>query len=136
MKLRGKSADRRPRGRVVAVRNHRGNDLRSPSCSEPMDAMAKARLNSALQELRGEIDGFVFKNYGGKVVVTRRPDMSGIKPTKAQLAHRARFRAAGRYADAAMKDPVRRTAYTRVAAQRKIPIRAVLIEEHFRRNPK
>jgi hypothetical protein len=101
-----------------------------------MGTMAKARLNSALQELRGEIDGFVFKNYGGKVVVTRRPDMSDIKPTKAQLVHRARFRAAGRYADAAWKDPARRTAYARVAAQRKIPIRAVLIEEYFRRNPK
>jgi hypothetical protein len=99
-----------------------------------MRGMAKARLNSALQELRGEIDGFVFKNYRGRVVVTRRPDMSGIKPTKAQLAHRARFRAAGRYADAALKDPARRAAWARIAGERNIPIRAVLIEEYFRRN--
>lgn len=101
-----------------------------------MRIMARARLNSALAELRGEIGGFVFKNYSGKVVVTRQPDMSRVRPTKAQLAHRARFRQAARYADSSLKDPARRMACAQIAAERRIPIRAVLIEEYFRQNPK
>lgn len=104
--------------------------------SVPLDAVAQAKLNSALLQLRGEIDGLVFKNYGGKLVVTRRPDISRIKPTKAQLAHRARFRAACRYADAALKDPVRRAACAKLVHRCNIPIRAVLIEQYSRLHPK
>src|SRR5690349_18765650 len=73
-----------------------------------LDHMAKVNLNSALAALSGNIDGFVFKHYTFGIVVSRRPDMRGIKPSAAQKAQRARFRAAAEHRRAVLADPALR----------------------------
>ncbi len=53
--------------------------------------MAKGKLNPALERLRGQVGELVFKQYGDKLVVSRKPDMSRVKWSKAQRAGRERF---------------------------------------------
>ena len=39
--------------------------------------MAKLTLNSALQGIRGRIDNWVYRKYGSRTVLARRPEFSG-----------------------------------------------------------
>ena len=48
--------------------------------------MAQVKLNPILDELRGQLGEVVFKRYGDKTVISRKPDMSNVKPSEAQLA--------------------------------------------------
>ena len=50
--------------------------------------MAKAQLNSMLTQLRGSIGGLVIKHTAHGPVLARRPDMSGVQWSPAQLAQR------------------------------------------------
>ncbi|MCP4599327.1 MAG: hypothetical protein GY847_02115, partial [Proteobacteria bacterium] len=54
--------------------------------------MAKVKLNPVIEELRGQVGDLVFKRYGDRVVISKKPDMSNVKPSAAQSAHRERFR--------------------------------------------
>jgi hypothetical protein len=80
--------------------------------------MAKAQLNPALEQIRGELGGFVYRTLHGKQVVSRKPDMSRVKWSAAQKAHRLKFRRAVAYARAAMADEAARAIYEREAAQK------------------
>ena len=75
--------------------------------------MAKVRLHPLFEELRGKIKGMVFRlSHNGKTSVYMDPDMSRVKWSPAQMAHRERFAAARAYAKAALADPELRTLYT------------------------
>lgn len=98
--------------------------------------MAKAKLNSALLELRGHVDGFVYKKYATGLVVSRRPRMDGIKPSPAQLAQRERFRAAAQFHRHVLATPSLKRRYTMLAKKRGVPLSAVTLSVHMRQTAK
>jgi hypothetical protein len=59
--------------------------------------MAKVRLNPILEQLRGQVGDLVFKRYGKRVIISRKPDVEGQEWSEAQTAHRERFRQAAIY---------------------------------------
>jgi hypothetical protein len=80
--------------------------------------MAKAKLNPLLELITGKIGNLVFRRaHTGKLSVIYCPDMSGVKWSPAQKAHRVPFRAAVHYAKAALKDPEIRPVYEQMAAE-------------------
>ena len=82
--------------------------------------MAKATLNPVFEIFTGKIGNLVFRRaHTGKLSVIYRPDMSRVKWSSSQKAHRERFRKAVGYAKAAMKDPDVRTIYEQMAAEKK-----------------
>jgi hypothetical protein len=95
--------------------------------------MAKVELNSALATLSGQIDGLVFKQYKTGIVVSRRPDMSGIKPSPAQKAQREKFRAAAEFHKAVLADPAQREKFTTEARKRGIPVSALTLAAHMKK---
>jgi hypothetical protein len=94
--------------------------------------MAIAKLNSALQELRGRVGDLVYKQYSYGTVVTRVPQMEGIKPTAAQRAHRNRVRLAGKFYQEVLADPVLLKRCSAIARKRRIPLPAVTLAEYFK----
>ena len=65
--------------------------------------MAKITLSPIFQEIRGKLGDFVFRRtHTGEVILSKIPDMSKVKWSKAQKAHRQRFRKAVAYAKAAL----------------------------------
>ena len=85
-----------------------GGCLVVASPQEPPTNMAKATLNPLLLEIRGRIGPVVFRQFKGRTVVQRAPDMSRVVPTPAQLAQRARFQQAAAHARAILADPALR----------------------------
>ncbi len=96
--------------------------------------MAKVSLNSALRGVRGRVGEWVFKQYSYGTVVTRAPRMTEVKPSAAQLAHRDRVRAAGKFYQEVLADPVLRKRYTAMARKRGIPLPAMTLAEYFKTN--
>lgn len=65
-----------------------------------------ARLAGNDLPLSGQIGKqLVFKNYDGKTVVTRHPDMRGINPSERQKERRNIFKEAVEYAKSVCRDP-------------------------------
>ena len=80
--------------------------------------MAKVKLNPALQQVRGQLAGFVYRvRYGGQTI-SKPPDMSKVTWSAAQVEHRQRFRRAVAYAQAALADEKVRAVYAEEAAQK------------------
>lgn len=74
--------------------------------------MAKVRLHPLLEQLRGRIKGLVFRlSHNGRISVYMEPDMTRVKWSAAQIAHRERFAEARAYARAALAVPEIRTIY-------------------------
>jgi hypothetical protein len=97
--------------------------------------MPKAKLNPLIEELRGAIDDLVFHvSPGGKIIVSRRPDMSRVQWSKAQKAHRERFKQATEYAKAAMADPRVHAVYKRRAAKARKRPYALALSDYFKGN--
>jgi len=82
--------------------------------------MAHLKHNSPLHGLRGRVGTLVFKYYAnlnngkGKQVVTKVPDMSGIKPSPLQKLRRDVFAEAVAYARIVKRDPEKRAAYEKI----------------------
>ena len=82
--------------------------------------MAKAKLNPVLELITGKIGNLVFRRaHTGKLSLIYRPDMSRVKWSSTQKAHRARFKEAVLYAKLAMKDSTVRSVYEQMAAEKK-----------------
>lgn len=82
--------------------------------------MAKATLNPVFDLFTGKIGNLIFRRaHTGKLSVIYRPDMSRVKWSSAQKAHRQRFKEAVVYAKLAMKDPAIRCVYEQMAAEKK-----------------
>jgi hypothetical protein len=90
--------------------------------------MPKVELNPIFKEFRGTMGDMVFRvTPNGKTYVSQRPDMSNVKWSEAQKAHRQRFKEASAYAKAAMADPDVRLVYEkRAAEENRIPYRVAL----------
>jgi hypothetical protein len=93
--------------------------------------MARAELNPVLDELHGALGDVVFKRYGSKIFVSRKPDLSDHKPTPAQKAQRERFRQAMAYASRAVADPAVKALYAEAAAARQKPLLSVAVKDHM-----
>ena len=93
--------------------------------------MAKVKLNPILEQIRGQVGDLVFKRYGDEVVITRKPDMSNIVPSPAQLAHRERFRQATVYGKLVLADPDAKAFYEQAADAKGTPVLALTVADFF-----
>lgn len=97
--------------------------------------MAKIQLNSAIASLSGTMDGLVYKHYKNDKrghVLSRKPDMSGVKWSPAQRAHRQRMKAAAAFHRQVLADPVLLKKYTPLAKQQRVNLSAVTMGEVLR----
>lgn len=94
--------------------------------------MAKTNLNTALKDLHGRVDEWVFKQYSYGTVVTRRPRMENVKWSPAQLAHRKRVQESGAFYQAVLADPELKSKYKAIATEKGIPLTAVTLAEYFK----
>jgi len=80
--------------------------------------MAKVKLNPVVEQVYGHMGELVFRRTRrGGVSLIRKADMSKVKWSDAQSAHRQRFRKAIAYARSAMADPELRARYEEAAAK-------------------
>ena len=92
--------------------------------------MAKVELNSALSQLHGKVDQWVYRERDGKTQVFPYQKQQD-NPTPAQTAHRQRFRDAQVYAAAVLADPLLGLRYRQLAAERGCPPNALLVGNFF-----
>jgi hypothetical protein len=79
----------------------------------------KVEFNKSIKAMWGKLDGLVFRrSHGGRVVVSTSPDMSRVKWSEAQQAHRRRFKQAVAEARSALTDPEVHAQYEAEAAAR------------------
>jgi hypothetical protein len=80
--------------------------------------MAKVVLNSLIKEAHGKFGDYVLRrSHTGETILSKIPDMSNVKWSEAQEAHRQRFKEAVAYAKAAMAVPEVRAIYEKIAAE-------------------
>ena len=98
--------------------------------------MPKLKLSSGLTEVRGAIDGWVYKHYKDDkrgLVLSRKPDMSRVKPSAAQLAQRARMREAGAFHRQVLQDPKLLKKYRAIAKREGLTLPSVTMREIMRK---
>jgi hypothetical protein len=83
------------------------------------------------KEKMGQREGLVFKRYGDKVIVSRKPDLSDHEPTEAQLAHRERFRQAVLFGEMVRADPEAKAIYDEAAEARGKPMLSLAVADFF-----
>ena len=95
--------------------------------------MPKVRLQPAIIEIRGTLYDVVFKKSPqGKMIVTKRPDMSKVKWSPAQKAQRQRFKKAAAYAKAALAEPQVRLRYERKAKKQNKRAWDLAVSDYFK----
>ena len=96
--------------------------------------MARATNSVLLHRVRGKIGNqVVVKQYGSKTVLSKYPDMSGVKPSKRQKKQRNSFADAIAYAQAIIRDPVKKAVYNRKAKKKDQDAYHYAIQEFLRR---
>ena len=94
--------------------------------------MPKVRFKSLIEEIHGTMYDVVFKKSpGGNMIVTKRPDMSGVEWSERQQAQRMRFKQANEYAKGAMADPKVRAVYEKRAKKTKRSPFRVAFSDYF-----
>ena len=82
--------------------------------------MPKVRFKGPIEEIRGTLYDVVFKRSStGKMIVSKRPDMSNVEWSKAQRAQRGRFALANEYVRAVKADPRAWAIYQKKAKKQK-----------------
>lgn len=95
--------------------------------------MARTSPNAGLRNLSGSIDRWVYKQYRYGTVVTRQPDMSGVKASARQIAHREHVRRAGEfYRKEVLSNPALLARFTAIARRKGIPVSAVSFAEYMK----
>lgn len=92
--------------------------------------MAKLTLNSALSGIHGRIDNWVYRRFGDRMIIGRRPEFTG-PPSAAQLAVREKFSEAAAYARTALADPVRQPLYQTAARAKGRPLFAFVMGDYL-----
>ena len=78
--------------------------------------MPKVKLAPFIEEIHGTLDGWVFKKSPqGEMIVTKKPDMSKVKWSKAQKSNRKHMSQAITTAKVALLDPKVKAKYERKA---------------------
>ena len=91
----------------------------------------KFKLNRAFREASGELDGLVYRNVRGQVIVSRKPDTSNVVYSEDQIAHRERFKQAAAYGKSALAEPAVRAMYEAAAKEKDMPVFAATIADFF-----
>ena len=95
--------------------------------------MPKVRFKDMVVEIQGTMYDVVFKKSPrGKTIVTKKPDMSGVKWSKAQKDHRKRMRKANKYAAAAMADQNVRAIYEEIATKEHRQPYRVAVSDYYK----
>ena len=95
--------------------------------------MPKVRFHPQVEEIRGTLYDVVFKKSPqGKMIVTKKPDMSQVVWSEAQVAERQRMRMASEYAKAALADPKLGAYYRRQAKKLKKRPRDLAISDYYK----
>jgi hypothetical protein len=100
-------------------------DCRSEKTPHPI--MAKIELNERVAGIRGKIDGWVYRNLHGQIVVHAYRPAKRSRSSSAQVGARNRFRDAQAYAADVLSHPLRRALYLKLSAARKCPVNALLV---------
>jgi len=80
--------------------------------------MAKVRLHPLFESFQGKIKGLVFRlSHNGKTSAYMTPNMTGVKWSPAQIAHREHMAEASAYARAATADPQLRAYYVQMSIE-------------------
>jgi hypothetical protein len=81
-----------------------------------MARVAKAQIHPLFEQIRGKIHGLVFRrSHNGQISAYMTPDMSRVRWSDAQKAHRERFAEASAYARAALAKPEIRAIYEQMS---------------------
>jgi len=93
----------------------------------------KVRLHSPIEEIQGTLYEVVFKCApNGEMIVTKKPDMSKVKWSKAQKAQRGRIGEASTVVKAALADPKVRAKYERKAKKLGKRARDLAMSDYFK----
>lgn len=96
--------------------------------------MARTTKASLLKEVRGAVGKqFVVKQYADKTVISSYPDMSGIKKSRLQKKKQSVFKDAVAYAQAIVRNPVKKKAYAKKLKKGERVYNAA-IKEYMRKN--
>ena len=95
--------------------------------------MAKAELHPTIQSLSGKMGDVVFRynKKTGKTSISKIPDMTKVKWSKAQKAHRRRFKKAVAYAQSAKTKPAVWAVYQKVAKRKRKRAWDVAMKDFF-----
>jgi hypothetical protein len=97
--------------------------------------MPKVKFQPAILEIRGTMYDVVFKKSPqGKMIVTKRPDMSNVEWSPAQKAQRQRFKEAAAYAKAVLAEPQVRLCYERKAKEQNKRTWDLAVSDYFKGN--
>jgi len=97
--------------------------------------MAKITLNPIVQRAQGKMGNAVFRrSHTGEMTLIKLADMSRVRWSKAQTAHRQRFKKAVAYAQAALADPDVREAYEELAAKKRKRPFDLAVSDYFQGN--
>jgi len=97
--------------------------------------MAKVTFNFGIQRIQGKLGNAIFRvSPTGEQQITKLPDMSNVKWSKAQKEQRQRFKQAVAYAKAAMADPDVRKVYEKMAAKKHKRPFDMAVSDYFKGN--
>ena len=97
--------------------------------------MAKVTLSPMVKDIRGKLGDYVLRRtHTGELILSKVPDMSKVKWSKAQKAHRQRFKKAVTYAKAALSEPKVRVVYEKMAAKRQKRPFDMAVSDYFKGN--
>lgn len=95
--------------------------------------MAKIAVTPLLEDIRGKLGNLsIRRSRTGRFYLANLPDMSTVKWSDAQKAHRQRFKEAVAYAKAAMADPQVRARYEERAAEANRTPFSMAISDYFK----
>ena len=95
--------------------------------------MAKIILNPTIEQASGKMGTMVFRRaHTGEMTLIKAADMSNVKWSKAQKAHRKRFKQAVAYAQAAMAEPNVRARYEKEAARKNKRPYDLAVSDYFK----
>lgn len=95
--------------------------------------MAKIAVTPLLEDIRGKLGNLsIRRSRKGRFYLANLPDMSNVKWSDAQKAHRQRFKEAVAYAKAAMADPQVRAHYEQVAAEANRTPFSAAVSDYFK----
>lgn len=94
--------------------------------------MARAILNGGLISISGGIDKWVYRNYRGKTIISRR-SISTTEPSAAQRQRRNRFSDAVAYAKSVLASPEHRMSYEARAVEQGRSVFSLALAEYLKR---
>lgn len=95
--------------------------------------MAKITFTPLIEDIRGKFGDLVIRrSRTGKFYLAKLPDMSKLKWSEAQQAHRQRFKEAVAYAKAALADPAVRAQYETLAAEQNRTPFSAAVSDYFK----